>query len=99
MTLSLYRMPRWLATLLLATALFTVFSQRLAASSAVFTNDVTISETDTNYDGQDIVVDGATVTVNGAHSFNSLLLTNNAVLTHSPCTPTGSHKLDLTFSN
>jgi hypothetical protein len=54
-----------------------------AARAASFTNAVTISETNTTYDGQDIVVNGATVTINGTHRFNSLLLTNNAVLTHS----------------
>ncbi|MCW5553064.1 MAG: Ig-like domain-containing protein [Verrucomicrobiae bacterium] len=64
-----------------------------------FTNAVTISETDTNYDGQDIIVDGATVTIDGPHSFNSLLLTNNAVLTHSPCTTTTTHKLELFVTN
>ena len=56
--------------------------------AATFTTAVTISESDTTYDGQDIVVNGATLTVNGAHSFASLLLTNGAVLTHSPCTAT-----------
>jgi hypothetical protein len=56
-----------------------------------FTNAATISETDTNYDGQDIVVDGATVTIDGPHSFNSVRLANNAVLTHSPRTTTNTH--------
>jgi hypothetical protein len=45
---------------------------------------------------QDIVIDGATVAIDGPHAFNSLLLTNGAVLTHSPCTATEMHKLDLT---
>ena len=44
-------------------------------------------------------MDGATVTINGGHSFNSLLLTNNAVLTHSPNTTAVTHKLDLTVTN
>jgi hypothetical protein len=34
---------------------------------------VTISATNTTYDGQDIVVNSATVTINGTHRFNSLL--------------------------
>ena len=54
--------------------------------AATFTTPVTISESDMTYDGQDIVVNGATLTVNGPHSFASLLLTNAAVPTHSPCT-------------
>ena len=64
--------------------------------AATFTTPVTISESDTTYDGQDIVVNGATLTVNGAHRFASLLLTNAAVLTHSPCTATATHKLEIT---
>ena len=54
--------------------------------AAIFSTPVTISESDATYDGQEIVV-------NGAHSFTSLLLTNGAVLTHSPCTATSAHKL------
>ena len=54
--------------------------------AATFTTSVTISESDTTYDGQDIAVNGATLTVNGAHRFASLLLTNAAVLSHSPGT-------------
>ncbi|MCW5553069.1 MAG: hypothetical protein KIS67_13030 [Verrucomicrobiae bacterium] len=48
-----------------------------------FTNAVVISETNTNYDGQDIIIDGPTVAIDGPHSFNSVPLTNNAVLTRS----------------
>ncbi|MBE0540564.1 MAG: Ig-like domain-containing protein, partial [Verrucomicrobia bacterium] len=69
------------------------------SQTVTFTNAVTISDTNTTYDGQDIVVDGATVTINGWHSFNSVLLTNGAVLTHSPCTTTNTHKLDLVVTN
>ena len=36
--------------------------------AVTFTGNVTISEGDTTYDGQDIIVNGATVTINGAHS-------------------------------
>ena len=56
--------------------------------AATFTTPVTISESDTTYDGQDIVVNGAALTVNGAHSFACFLLTNGAVLTNSPFTAT-----------
>ena len=37
--------------------------------AVTFTGNITISEGDTTYDGQDIIVDGATATINGAHSF------------------------------
>ncbi len=82
--------------------LILVFLACFAVSSvaATFTANFTISEGDTTYEGQDIVIDGAvTVTIDGPHAFNSLLLTNGAVLTHSPCTVTETHKLDLTVSN
>ena len=48
---------------------------------------MTISETNPIYDGLDLVISGAgvTVAVVGPHAFNSLLLTNGAVLTPSPC--------------
>jgi hypothetical protein len=52
-----------------------------------------------SYEGQDIVVSNATLTINGPHSFSSVLLTNNAVLTHSACTTNDTHRLDLTVSH
>ena len=63
------------------------------------TNSITISETNAIYDGQDIVISNATVSIDGSHAFNSLLLTNGAVLTHSPCTTTNTHRLDLFVTN
>jgi hypothetical protein len=66
---------------------------------ATFTTNALITEADTSFDGQDIVVSGATLTVDGRHYFNSLLLTNGAALTHSPCTATNTHKLDLVVAN
>src|SRR4051812_45331355 len=71
----------------------------LHASTIILTNSITISEANTNYDGQDLVISGATVTVDGSHSFASLLLTNDAVLTHSSCSPTETHTLDLIVTN
>ena len=67
--------------------------------AAEFTNNALITETDTAYDGQDIVVSGATLTVDGRHSFNSLLLTNGAVPTNSPTTALQEHRLDLRVAN
>ena len=40
----------------------------------------------TAYDAQDIVINGATVSIDGPHAFHSLLLTHGAVLTYLPCT-------------
>ena len=52
--------------------------------AAVFITSTNISVADTNSDGQDIIVSGCTLTVDGPHSFASLLLTNGATLTHTP---------------
>src|SRR5271157_606014 len=52
-------------------------------ATTVFTSATTISETNTTYDGQDIAIVGTTVTIDGAHSFNSIQLASGAVLTHS----------------
>jgi hypothetical protein len=54
------------------------------AATFTFTTNTTIGVGNTAYDGQDIVIRDCTVTVAGAHAFNSLRLTNLAVLTHSP---------------
>jgi hypothetical protein len=78
---------------------FACFADTFSAPAATFTTNALITEADTSFDGQDIVVSGATLTVDGRHSFNSLLLTNGAVLTHSPCTATVAHKLDLVVTN
>ena len=51
--------------------------------AATFTSNAIITNGDTTYDGQPMVVSNCTLTVNGPHSFASLLLTSNAVLTHS----------------
>jgi hypothetical protein len=66
--------------------LFLVFTQLSTFNpqplhAATFTTNALITEADTSFDGQDIVVSGATLTVDGRHPFNSLLLTNGAVLT------------------
>src|SRR5687767_11579430 len=47
------------------------------ANGVLFTNDITILFTDTNYDGIDIVVSNCVVTVDGAHSFLSLTVAGN----------------------
>ncbi|MBE7504276.1 MAG: hypothetical protein HS113_29100 [Verrucomicrobiales bacterium] len=70
------------------------------AESVVITSNLTISETDTTYDGADLVISGGiAVAINGAHSFSSLALNNGAILTHSACTVTETHRLDLTVAN
>jgi len=84
---------------LLCLAVFSFLNPRLGAATTTFTNNAVISEANSTFDGQDIVVRGATLTVDGPHAFNSLLLTNGAVLTHSPWSASQTHKLDLAVSN
>jgi hypothetical protein len=76
----------------LALLLFVMLAVPLWA--AQFTAPVTIDTGTLDYEGQDIVVDGCTVTINGAHSFNSLALIHNAVVTHSAL-----NRLELTIAN
>ena len=64
-------------------------------ADTVFTSPVTISESDTSYDGQNIVIEGTTVTIDAPHNFNSVQLISGAVLTHSANTATETHELDL----
>jgi len=44
----------------------------------IFTTDTLIADGDTTWDGYDIVVQGCTVTINGAHAFNSVTIERNA---------------------
>ncbi|MCP4984806.1 MAG: hypothetical protein GY928_01710, partial [Colwellia sp.] len=66
--------------------------------SITITQDLTIFD-NPGLDDRDVTVDGATLTVNGAHTFNNLTLTNNATLTHSDTTTTDEYRLDVTVTN
>ena len=57
--------------------------QALTTTAATFTSDTYIGPTDYSIEGEDIVVTNCTLTVDGAHGFNSLQLQNGGVLTHS----------------
>jgi len=67
----------------------------VCSHGAVLTEDTIIAENDATYDGQNLIIDGATVTINGLHSFISLHLTNGAVLTHAACTTLETYQLAL----
>jgi hypothetical protein len=70
-----------------------------SALAVVFTSNTTIAIGVTTYDGQDIVVSNCTLTVNGPHSFASLLVTSNGLVTHSPApTGTAANSLNLTIA-
>ena len=77
-------------------SLFLVLLAAPLGHAIVITNDTTIGVTDSTYDGQDIVVSNAVLTVDGPHALNSLRLAAGSTLTHSASTNTG---LDLTLTN
>ncbi len=64
----------------------------------LFTTNAVISATHTNYEGLRLLVNAATVTVDGAHSFSNLHLINGAVLTHPAGTATNYGFLDLSVA-
>ncbi len=64
-------------------ALFILLAAISATGATVFTNNAVISAFNTNYDGEDIVISNCAVTVDGVHSFGSLLIASGGVLTHS----------------
>jgi hypothetical protein len=70
------------------------------ADSIVFTTDTTIAADNRTYEGYDVTVRGCTVTIDGAHTFNSLTIERNAsnvagVVTH-PAAATGGLNLTIT---
>jgi hypothetical protein len=73
-------------------------------AQTVFTTNTTISDTNFSFDGQDIIIRGCTVTINGAHNFNSIIIEKNGtvagVLTHGQGFTNGSVEgVHLTVSN
>ncbi|MFC3149440.1 Ig-like domain-containing protein [Litoribrevibacter euphylliae] len=56
--------------------------------SSAWGETITISESttilaqDDSYDGSDLIIDGATLTIQGEHNFNSLSLINSSVIKH-----------------
>src|SRR5882762_1774402 len=55
----------------------------LSARSVTFTNDTSISFSNSNYDGQEIVITNCTVTIDGSHAFANVHILNGGTLTHS----------------
>src|ERR1035438_4727774 len=54
------------------------------AETVTISTSTLIDVGNTAYEGKDIIVTGCTLTVNGAHAFNSLQVTDTALVTHSP---------------
>lgn len=76
----------WIARKVFCLCLILFATMALRSPAMVFTEDTEIGPLDTNYDGQDIVILDCTVTIDGAHTFSSLVLAANGVLTHSAST-------------
>jgi hypothetical protein len=68
------------------------------AQAATFSTNTTIGTGDITYDGQEIIVSGCTVTIDGSHAFNSLLVTNNGTVTHSLWASGQTNRLELTIA-
>ncbi len=71
---------------------------RATAGTVTFTTDTLIATTNLTYDGQDVVVQGCTITVNGPHTFHSLALQNAGVLTQSPTSSSQTNLLQVTVT-
>jgi len=69
----------------------------VAAGAVTFSSNTTINEGDTTYDGQAIVASNCTLTVNGTHSFASVQVISNAVLTQQATTTSQTYSLQLTI--
>jgi hypothetical protein len=55
----------------------------VSTSATTFQTDTFIAATDFSNDGQDIIVTNCTLTIDGAHAFNSLQVLNGGAVTHS----------------
>ena len=70
-------------------------SFRLIIADVILTTGTTIAESNTQFDGKNILIDGTTVAIDGPHSFNSVHIVNGGALTHTANTTTQTHKIDL----
>ena len=83
----------------LFTFLACVLGMAHPASAALFTSNTNIAAGNTNYEGEDILVMGCTVTIDGPHAFSGLFIFENGTVTHSPFTNGAGGGVDLTVSN
>ena len=86
-------------SIILLSSAWLFLSLSLPAQPALFTSDASIGANDTNYDGEDIVVVGCTVTIDGSHSFSDVLIIENGTVTHSPITNLSGGGFNLSVSN
>ena len=64
-------------------AIITIILSGTLVQAAIFTEDSHIESDNRRYIGQDIIIDGCSVTIDGEHIFNSLRLIHGGVITHS----------------
>ena len=55
----------------------------LPLKAARFTEDSRIESEDRRFAGQDVIIDGCTLTIDGEHTFNSLQIVHGGAITHS----------------
>lgn len=60
-----------------------VFCPSVLSGQTTFSSDTNIGCSDFTYDGQDIIVDGAVLTIDCAHTFQNLTITNGGRVTRS----------------
>ncbi len=75
------RLPQLWFTLL-CSLLLMGGAQIVRAATVTFTTNTTIDTNTLTYEGYDVIVHGCTVTINGAHSFQSLTIESNGIVTH-----------------
>lgn len=71
----------------------------LSAQDVTFSSNTTITESDVSFDGFDLLIDGATVAIDGHHDFNSIQIINGGVLTHTANNGGQTHEIDLDVAN
>ena len=60
---------------------------------------MTIAATNASYDGEALIVDGTTATVNGTHAFDSVEVVGGGVVNHSAATTTATYQINWTLTN
>ena len=74
-----------------------VGSSILTRATAFVTGTLTIGVGDSTYQGQDILIDGGTLVLQGAHQFHSIQLIHGGSLRHAPTSGDTGDGLDLTL--
>ncbi|MDD5705178.1 MAG: hypothetical protein PHR35_04590, partial [Kiritimatiellae bacterium] len=82
-----------------ATVAWLCLSGMTVAGTNVISKNTTIGVTNHVYDGESLIVSNATLTINGEHAFEDLILAHNAKVTHSAATTSAEYSMAVTVSN